>query len=287
MLNESLDRFLRDERGGYTIWGLTWFMLCVGIGGLAVDITDAYRNQTLLQATADAAALAGILSPLNDEAEVDFQATNYAAFNMSTAVNGIVLTNTDVDIGTWNFTTQEFTLGGADPNAVRTRTRRDATNGNPVATNFLRIVGLQNWNVNAEAIAAIGIDWCFENGIIAGENLDVKPHTNFIDEICLIGHEQFRFRQNDTTFEDGVYVGAGCGEANKKCIGPGNQVFKNEDFVDAFDMNFDGTGGNYDDPTLPLNAMIVGTYVDAVLAMHTYDNFDDFLYNYNTNVLVD
>ena len=40
MLGNHLDRFLRDERGSYTIWGLLWFMLYVGIGGLAVDVTD-------------------------------------------------------------------------------------------------------------------------------------------------------------------------------------------------------------------------------------------------------
>jgi Flp pilus assembly protein TadG len=59
VLHTSFRSFLRDESGSYTIWSLIWFSLYVAIGGLAVDMTDAYRNQTLLQSTADASALAG------------------------------------------------------------------------------------------------------------------------------------------------------------------------------------------------------------------------------------
>ncbi|MDH3668113.1 MAG: Tad domain-containing protein [Paracoccaceae bacterium] len=64
-------QFLDDEQGGYTVWSLLWFMLFVGLGGLAVDFTDGYRTQSLLQASSDSGALAGVLSPLRDETEVD------------------------------------------------------------------------------------------------------------------------------------------------------------------------------------------------------------------------
>ena len=46
MLSTRFHKFLRDESGGYTIWSLIWFSLYVAMGGLAVDMTDAYRNQT-------------------------------------------------------------------------------------------------------------------------------------------------------------------------------------------------------------------------------------------------
>ncbi len=258
----------------HTIWGLTWFILYVGIGGLAVDITDGYRHQSLLQATADSAALAGIMSPLSDETEVDSWALIYSDFNMVPSVHGNVLKATDVDIGTWDFTTRTFSVGGEDPNAVRAVTHRDANNGNPVATNFLRIIGLNYWNVRAEGIAAIGIDECLDKGIIAGGALDVKTHIEFYDDICLIGHEKFWFRNNGTSFGDEVYIGAGCEDTSKKCIGPGTQVLKNDDFLNAFEMDY---GGNYEDPTLPLDAMNVGKYVDAVLSISTYENFDLFI----------
>ena len=59
-----------DERGGGTIWGLLWFVLMVGICGLAVDSTDGFRNRTMLQATADSAALAAAIDLPNGQAAV-------------------------------------------------------------------------------------------------------------------------------------------------------------------------------------------------------------------------
>ena len=56
----SFAGFLRCERGGGTIFGLLWFVLLVGITGLAVDITDARRIETMLQATADTASHAAV-----------------------------------------------------------------------------------------------------------------------------------------------------------------------------------------------------------------------------------
>ena len=53
--------FLDDESGVGTAWALMCFILLMGIGGLAVDITSGFRMQTLLQATADSAALAGVI----------------------------------------------------------------------------------------------------------------------------------------------------------------------------------------------------------------------------------
>jgi hypothetical protein len=273
MLSQKIESFLQDEDGGYAIWGLMWFILFVGIGGLAVDITDAYRNQSMLQATADAAALAGIASSLGDENEVDTQATNYAAMNMSTGVHGTVLTTTDVDIGTWNFTTRTFTVGGSNPNAVRAITRRDVNNGNPLATNFLRIAGYQSFDVSTEAIAAKGVDECHFNGIIAGGEFFSRPMIHYRNNICLIGHEQFWFINQGTTFDDGVYVGAGCDQEDKKCIGPGTNPENN----DGFDLAFNLPEGNYQDQTMPVNAAHVEHYVETVRNLHTHSGFQDFL----------
>ena len=77
MLSKSFHKFLRDERGAYTIWSLIWFSLYVAMGGLAVDMTDAYRNQTLLQSTADASALAGGMS-LPDQPDAPAQSLGHS-----------------------------------------------------------------------------------------------------------------------------------------------------------------------------------------------------------------
>ena len=61
MLRGDCRKFLSDEHGAGTIMGLLWFMLLVGITGMAVDVTNGFRNRTMLQATADAAVLAGAI----------------------------------------------------------------------------------------------------------------------------------------------------------------------------------------------------------------------------------
>ena len=184
-------KFLRDESGGYTIWSLIWFSLYVAMGGLAVDVTDAYRNQTLLQSTADAAALAGVMSlPIKDDVEA--QALNYAANNMTPAINGWVLKASDVTLGNWDSTTGKFIPGETAPDAVRVVTQRSDENLNPLATNFLRILGLwglpfDRWNIRTEAVALRYIPNCVRDGFIARNQVDFNGNNFFFNEICIHG----------------------------------------------------------------------------------------------------
>ncbi len=58
MLGGDCRKFLNDELGGGTVMGLLWLILLVGITGVAVDLINGSRNHTMLQATADADAVA-------------------------------------------------------------------------------------------------------------------------------------------------------------------------------------------------------------------------------------
>ncbi len=85
-------KFLNDELGGGTVMGLLWFIMFVGITGLAVDTINGLRYRTMLQATADAAAaaLAGVID-LPNEATAVASAVAYSAGNMPAALYGSVL----------------------------------------------------------------------------------------------------------------------------------------------------------------------------------------------------
>ncbi|MCK5365095.1 MAG: hypothetical protein KAR22_19085, partial [Gammaproteobacteria bacterium] len=67
-------------------------------------------NQTLLQSTADASALAAVMS-LPDQVDGLAQALVYAADNMNPAINGTVLRGSEVIFGNWNFSARTFTPG--------------------------------------------------------------------------------------------------------------------------------------------------------------------------------
>ncbi len=89
---EICRKFLNDELGGGTVMGLLWFILLVGITGLAVDTINGLRNRTMLQATAhaDAAALGGAIDLPGAAAAVTSVAA-YFAGNMPAALDGSVL----------------------------------------------------------------------------------------------------------------------------------------------------------------------------------------------------
>ncbi len=205
MLSTRFHKFLRDESGGYTIWSLIWFSLYVAMGGLAVDMTDAYRNQTLLQSTADASALAAVMS-LPDQDDGLAQALIYAADNMGPAINGLVLDDDEVIFGNWDFSARTFTPGTASPNAVRVITRRDDANNNPLATNFLRILSLwglplDRWNISVEAIAARFFPPCLlENALIAGNRVDLTSNS-ILNNVCIHGQNRIEDPGHDYAVE--------------------------------------------------------------------------------------
>jgi hypothetical protein len=174
--------------------GLLWFMLLVGITGLAVDVTDGFRNRTMLQATADASALAAVID-LPDAATAVLTAQDYAESNLGIDVNGHVLDTNDVHIGLWDPATNSLDTTSAFPDAVMVTVNRSAANANAVPVNFLRIIGLQTWNVTAQAVAQRFIPDCLRDGLIAREMVD----------ICIHGEQGVNIQSNNF-FESGVNV---------------------------------------------------------------------------------
>ncbi len=204
MLSGMCRKFLNDEQGAGTIMGLLWFILLVGITGMAVDVTDGLRNRTMLQATADASALAAVIDLPDDSAAVA-TAVSYAVDNMGTAINGSVLDPADVLIGLWDGATQSLDTTSLLPDAVMVTVRRSAENANAVPVNFLRIIGLQTWNVVAQAVAQRFIPGCLRDGLIAREMVDMSSNNGFVNRICIHGEQGVNIQSNNY-FESGVNV---------------------------------------------------------------------------------
>lgn len=277
MSSKILREFLRDERGSYTLWSLSWFILYVALGGLAVDVTDAYRNQTLLQSTADSAALAAIMSVGKSWENPVAQANQYAALNMAAEYNGDVLVDSDITLGNWDFATRTFTQAGTPVNAVHVATRRASENGNPVIMNMLRILGLfgvsQQWDVSAEAIAVAGVSVCHNNGLIAGRQVSLTVGNDFYNNICVHGVEGLIVRESNT-FEQGVATSTTCFD----CVGPDdNDPSDNEGWNEAW------ARGGENDPLHPLNANMVDDYVDVLKELPDLADYQDLLYTYGAN----
>jgi hypothetical protein len=197
-------KLFRDEQGGMTIWSLLWFALFVGISGLAVDTTNGFRNKTMLQATADSAALAAAIDLPNPAAAVA-TAVSYSADNMTEGLYGEVLAPEDVTIGVWDHPSRTFTPGTLVPDAVLVRLRQTEAGANAVPVNFLRIIGLKSFDVNVQAIAQRFIPDCLKDGLVARGIVDISANNGFVNRMCIHGQKGVHM-QNHNFFEDGVDV---------------------------------------------------------------------------------
>ena len=204
MLRVRIHQFADNEAGAGTVMGLLWFALLVGITGMAVDITDGFRNRTMLQATADAAALAGAID-LPDESAAVATAVTYAVDNMGGGKNASVLDPADVHVGLWDAATESLDRTSAFPDAVMVTLRRSTGNAGPVPVNVLRMVGLRAYDVTTRAVAQRFIPECLRDGLIARGIVDMWSNNGFVNRICVHGNEGVNIRSNNQ-FETGVTV---------------------------------------------------------------------------------
>jgi hypothetical protein len=153
MQTESRDR--ANERGGI-ILGFMGIALLVfmGLAVVAIDFGHLGLSTNEVQIVADTAATAGARSLM-------LNARNGTSENPVTVAQAVVGKNhvddgaasiaaSDIELGTYNFTTRSFTVGGASPNAVHATGR--ATVPNMIAGIF----GDHTSDVQRDAIAAYG-----------------------------------------------------------------------------------------------------------------------------------
>ena len=207
-------RFLKDARGGITIWSLFNFLLILGFAGLALDVNNAVRSRTQLQGAADAAGHAALLAryETGDEDVGRTTGVAVAAANMPTSIFGNVLATADIEFGNWERTTRTFTPGSGS-SAVRVTTRRIDSRGNSLSTFLLDVLGISSMELNTSSV------WDFEDGIcvtndadgIPGEGffalgvVDMQTDNTFGEGFC-IHSETYVKLSTHNTFLDDVYV---------------------------------------------------------------------------------
>ena len=202
MLHDFRFPFLNDEQGGLTVLGLSWVMLLVGVYGLAVNLTDGVRNPTMLEATADAAALAAVID-LPDKSVAIASAVAYSRGNIPVEQYGEVLKPEDVAIGFWDRALRNFSAGEAAPDAVRVRLNRSEADVDMAPVSFLRRVGLKIWDAPVEAVAQRYIPKCVQNGLVARGIIDISSSNEFVGRICIHAQKGVHM-QEINYFEPGV-----------------------------------------------------------------------------------
>jgi len=154
-LARRLAAFRRDCGGAVYIWTAFGILGMLGFAGLAIDMSYFYVARNQLQTSADAAALAGA-TLMSNTAAMQAEAKKYAKMNV--VGDDQILADSDIERGTWDFSSRSFTPGGAKPNAVRVTTRMAQANGNPAGTFFASVLGFNNVDISTSAVAAYDTD---------------------------------------------------------------------------------------------------------------------------------
>jgi hypothetical protein len=263
----AIRAFLRDETGAGTVWALAWFILLFGFGGLAVDITSAFRTQTQLQATADAGALSGAidmpvnLNTTNDNSVV--AAVNTAYKNMHLGVHGTVLMPTEVVVGDWDHANKQMVpQAGQFPTAVLSTTRRADENENPLSLTFLRILsvvneGFDHWNVHAQAVAERFIPECLtKSGMIARGRIDYQSNNVYSGDFCI--HSQDHVKVSNLN-QYGEYVTVSMPDR-------GDLTHGNNKLSDGYEASF--STNTYPTSNMTLDERVISNKLDPKMVDH-------------------
>ncbi len=151
-------RPLAGESGAGTVFSLSVLMVAALLGGLAIDVSNAWRYNELLKTTADVAAHAGavVLAEGGTDAAARLAAQDAVAINMPETRYGKVLAEPETDVRTAHYDARTNSFAGdGDPNAVIVRVQRSAATRNQVPTLLLRLAGRAGWDIARESIVAL------------------------------------------------------------------------------------------------------------------------------------
>ncbi len=207
MLLKSIpQRFIRNEDGAYTVFGLFLTVSMIVVGGLGLDVANAIMMRTHLQVAADAAAHAAILAR-DTESESDSKAlaVKVAHASMSLTRFGDTINANDVQFGEWNSATQTFLAVAGSREAVLVNAQRAADRGNAMATYFLRFIGMNDLTVVSQSVFETYRPTCFREGFVAQGRVDVQSNNNYVEGFCIHSNSHVEVNNNNT-FENGVIV---------------------------------------------------------------------------------
>jgi len=155
------------ERGTALVFVTMALVALIGFAAWATETGRAWQTKNQLQVAADSSSLAGVGNLFSadfltvDEAAARAAATTYGAEHAAAELNNLPIAAADVEVGSWDMSTETFTAlpGNTDPDVVRSvrvATRRDNTVNGPVGTILGRAMGVNSISVNTDAIAYWG-----------------------------------------------------------------------------------------------------------------------------------
>lgn len=166
----TLSALIRDERGVVALVAALALPVMMGVGALAVDVSQYRMISNRLQGAADAGALAAV-QHLSDQPTAAYWAAEYAMENVPDSF-GEVTRASDVTFGSYDPAEGTFIPSTEDVNAIRVTAVREDARGNGARRFLSAIFGAGDVGISASAIAARTITSVYDAPELS--NLDNK-----------------------------------------------------------------------------------------------------------------
>ena len=205
-LTRRLRLWRADQGGVITIFSLFLLVICLMIGGLAIDYGNAIRARTTLQQAADATAHAALV--YREFATSDTATTQAVAFaysDLPAARAGDIVQPADIQFGTWDPATRSFTADPTSRSAVQVNMHESATSGNAIATYLLKLVGFDHWNINVSSVFETYYPACMTEGFVGQVAVDLQSNNNYLNGFCIHSNAAVSINSNNY-FEAGTAV---------------------------------------------------------------------------------
>ncbi|HVT89059.1 MAG TPA: pilus assembly protein TadG-related protein [Tepidisphaeraceae bacterium] len=192
MINHWTDNKRRFRRGSALLYLAIGLFVLLGLISLGVDVGHAQLAKSELRATLDAATLAGCSGLGVSPAEARKRAKDIALANK---VDGrqLVLLDSDIQLGTWDSSTRQFSALSASneslANSMRIVLKLTKARGNAVQLTFAGMFGVNSIELSATSTAAFatGVDSVIVQDITSSFNSELsnakKGDQAFLDNL--------------------------------------------------------------------------------------------------------
>lgn len=206
MTKSERKNFVRDEKGGLTILNLFFMGTLAVTAGVAIDVNNVIKARTQLQAVADAAAHAAMVSREYNDANTARQAAvDLALANMPPEKFGEVLRFQNVNFGDYDPDTGIFTVDNNGGEEVFVLTDRLQKNGNAVSSFLLQFAGIMDWDLRASSIFETYHPTCLMEGFVAEDVVDIQSNNSYFNGFCVHSNKWVEINNNNY-FEAGTVV---------------------------------------------------------------------------------
>jgi Flp pilus assembly protein TadG len=203
----KFSRAISDEDGSATILSVTFVLIFIMVGGLAVDFNRAISERTQLQVATDTAAHAALYTRESEEPDAARQKALETINKMlpQSRFSDVALTDADITFGTWDPENLTFNEDADSKTAARVLAGATQQRGNASRNLMLRILGQDTFDIAVKSVYSTYYPPCFTEGFVADKVVEIRSNNSFSDGFCIHSNEYVSLNQNNY-FEPGTVV---------------------------------------------------------------------------------